>query len=46
MDESVVNVFVYLGIGSVVLTSVVIGMILLDLVIENIRLKINKKITL
>ena len=43
MGESVVSVFVYIGIGSAVLTSVVIGIILLDPVIENIRLKINKK---
>lgn len=43
MGESVVSVFVYLGIGSAVFTSVVIGIILLDPIIENIRLKINKK---
>jgi hypothetical protein len=43
MGESVVRVFVYLGIGSAVLTAVAIGIILLDPVIEDIRLKINKK---
>jgi hypothetical protein len=43
MGESVVSVFVYLGIGSAVLTSVVIGIMLLDPVIENIRLNINRK---
>ena len=43
MGESVVSVFVYLGIGSSALASFAIGIILLDPVIENIRLKINKK---
>lgn len=43
MGESVVSVFVYLGIGSAVLTSVVIGIMLLEPVIENIKLNVNGK---
>ena len=43
MGELVVSVFVYFGIGSAVLTSAVIGIMLLSPFIENIRLNINKK---
>lgn len=43
MGESVVSVFVYLGIGSAVLTSVVIGIMLLDPVIEDIQLNVTRK---
>ena len=43
MGESVVSVFFYLGVGAAVLTSSVIGIILLHPVIENIRSKVNKK---
>jgi hypothetical protein len=43
MGESVVSVFAYLGIGSAVLTSVVIGIMLLEPVIENIKLNVNRK---
>ncbi|WP_218584717.1 hypothetical protein [Candidatus Nitrosotalea sp. TS] len=43
MGESVVSVFVYLGIGSAVLTSVVIGIILLGPVIEDIKLNVTRK---
>jgi len=43
MGESVVSVFVYLGIGSAVLTSVVIGIMLLGPVIEDIKLNVNRK---
>lgn len=43
MGESVVSVFFYIGIGSVILTSAVIGIILLEPVIENIRYNIRKK---